>query len=252
MSWLGFNMSFVRSLIVIIEMIIFAIGGMIIGMIIIPIVGLFKKDEKKRQICADIVRNTWKFFVKLLEKFGTIKLELDGDFSNIHQKVVVASHPCLLDIVFLISLIPNCVCLAKKAVLKNPCMHHIVKNIYIINDVELEEFLAETDKAINDGFNIVIFPTGTRTLPNEEVKIYKGAAQIAINSNVDIVPITLELDFPLLKKNHFPLSAGNKMITCKIKKMPDIKIADYKNENIDNIKLRKILTDKIRENILNN
>lgn len=243
-------MTLIRSLIVLIEMIIFAIGGMIIGMIIIPLVGVFHKDVKKRQVCSDIVRNTWIFFVKLLEKFGTIKLDIEGDFSNINQKVVVASHPCLLDIVFLISLIPNCVCLAKKAVLKNPCMRHIVKNIYIINDVELEEFLADTDKAIKDGFNIVIFPTGTRFLPNEEIKIHKGAAQIAINSNVDIVPITLKLDFPLLQKNHFPLSAGKKLITCKITRQNDIKISDYKNEEIDNIKLRKILSDKIKESIL--
>lgn len=243
-------MFLIRGFVVLLEMIIFAIGGMIIGMIIIPLVGFFHSGVKKRKVCSDVVRNVWIFFVKLLEKFGTIKLDVEGDFSNISQKVVVASHPCLLDIVFLISLIPNCVCLAKKAVLKNPCMHHIVKNIYIINDVELEEFLMETDKAIKDGFNIVIFPTGTRFLPNENVKIHKGAAQIAINSNVDIVPITLELDFPLLKKNHFPLSAGNKMITCKVKRLPDIKISDYKNDDIDNIKLRKILSDKIKESIL--
>lgn len=243
-------MAFFRGLIVLIEMIIFAIGGMVIGMIIIPIVGIFHKDVKKRRVCSNIVRNVWIFFVKLLEKFGTIKLDIEGDFSNISQKVVVASHPCLLDIVFLISLIPNCICLAKKALLKNPCMHHIVKNIYIINDVELEEFLSETDKAIKDGFNIVIFPTGTRFLPKEEIKIHKGAAQIAINSNVDIVPITLKLDFPLLQKNHFPLSAGKKMIICKIKREEDIKISDYKKENIEEIKLRKILSEKIKEKIL--
>ena len=243
-------MFIIRGFIILIEMIIFAIGGMIIGMIVIPLVGVFHKDVKKRQVCSDIVRNTWIFFVKLLEKFGTVKLDVEGDFTNISQKVVVASHPCLLDIVFLISLIPNCICLAKKAILKNPCMHHIVKNIYIINDVELEEFLSETDKAIKAGFNIVIFPTGTRFLPNEEIKIHKGAAQIAINSNVDIVPITLELDFPFLQKNHFPLSAGNKMITCKIKRKDDIKVSDYKKENIDNIKLRKLISEKIKESII--
>ena len=242
-------MAFLRGLIVLIEMIIFAVGGMIIGMIIIPFVSLFHSGLKKRQVCANIVQKSWIFFVKLLEKFDTIKLELEGDFSNISQKVVVASHPCLLDIVFLISLIPNCVCLAKKAVLKNPCMHHIVKNLYIINDVELEEFLNDTDKALNDGFNVIIFPTGTRFLANEEVKIHKGAAQIAINSNVDIVPITLKLDFPLLQKNHFPLSAGKKLITCKITRQEDIKVSDYKTSDIDNIKLRKILSDKIKESI---
>ena len=242
-------MKVIRGLIILLEMIIFAIGGLFIGLFIIPISALKLKGFEHRKFCANVVHKSWKFFSKLLCKLGTIKITTNGDFTNITNSVIVANHPSLIDIVLLIGLIPNCLCLAKKELLKNPIMHNIVKYLYIINDVDLDEFQQETKKALENGFNIIIFPTGTRTLPNEEFKIHKGSAQIAINANVDIIPITINEDYPLLRKNHFPLDAGNKVINFEITRKNNIKISDYKTSDITDIKLRKVVSEKIKEEI---
>ena len=53
-----------------------------------------------------------------MEKLGSIKVETNGEFEDIKGKVIVASHPSLIDIVLLIGLIPNSLCLAKKELLK--------------------------------------------------------------------------------------------------------------------------------------
>lgn len=230
-------------------MLIFAIGGLFIGLFIIPISALKYKGLEHRKFCANIVHKSWKFFSKLLCLLGTINIKTNGDFENIKGTVIVANHPSLIDIVLLIGLIPNCLCLAKKELLKNPIMHNIVKYLYIINDIDLEEFQQETKKELENGFNIIIFPTGTRTLPNEELKIHKGSAQIAINANVDIIPIIIKEDYPLLRKNHFPLDAGTKTINFELIRKDNIKISDYKTSDITDIKLRKILSDKIKEEI---
>lgn len=242
-------MRIIRSIIVLIEMLIFAIGAVVIGLIIIPLSSLFYKDFEKRKFCADIVHKSWKIFTLLIQELGTINVEILGDFNNIKGKVIVSSHPSLIDIVLLIGLIPNSLCLAKKELLKNPIMHNIVKSLYILNDVDFDEFRVETKTALEQGFNIIIFPTGTRTLPNEEMKIHKGSAQIAINTKTDIVPITIEFDYPFLIKNHFPLDAGTKKINYKITKKDEIKINDYKTPEITDIKLRKILSEKIKREI---
>ena len=242
-------MRVLRALITLLEMIIFAIGGLFIGLIIIPLSAIRFKDLEHKRFCANIVHKSWKFFNNLLCKFGSIKIETNGDFSNINGKVIVANHPSLLDIVLLIGLIPNCLCLAKKELLKNPIMHNIVKYLYIINDVDLDEFQNETKEALENGFNIVIFPTGTRTLPDEELKIHKGSAQIAINANVDIIPITIKADYPLLIKNHFPLDAGEKIITFEITRKENIKVSDYKTPDTTDIKLRKVISERIKEKI---
>ena len=57
-------------------------------------------------------------------------------------------------------------------------MHNIVKSLYILNDVDYDEFQMETQAALEQGFNSIIFPTGTRTLPNEKIKIHKGYNRI--------------------------------------------------------------------------
>ena len=120
-------MRFIRGFIVLIQMIIFALGALCIGLFIIPISAIFLKDYNHRRFCANVVHKSWKFFTIVMQKFGSIKVETNGDFQNIKGKVIVASHPSLIDIVLLIGLIPNSLCLAKKDLLKNPIMYKIVK-----------------------------------------------------------------------------------------------------------------------------
>ncbi len=242
-------MRFIRALIVLIQMLIFAFGALVIGLFIIPISSIKRDGIEHRRYCANIVHKSWKHFCNVMCRFGSISIKRIGNFDNIRGKVIVSSHPSLIDIVLLIGTIPNCLCLAKKELLKNPFMHSIVKHLYIINDVELEEFERETKLALDNGFNIIIFPTGTRTLPNEKIKIHKGAAQIALKANADIIPLTIETDFQLLRKNHFPLDAGRKATNFVITRKEDIKISQYKQEELSDIKLRKILSEKIKEEI---
>ncbi len=242
-------MRFIRGFIVLIQMIIFALGALSIGLLIIPISAIFLKGYEHRRFCANVIHKSWKFFTIVMQKFASIKLKTIGEFNNIKGKVIVASHPSLIDIVLLIGLIPNSLCLAKKDLLKNPVMYKIVKCLYIINDIDLDDFQTETKSALENGFNIIIFPTGTRTLPNEEIKLHKGAAQIAINADVDIVTITIDSDYTLLRKNHFPLDCGTKPAEFKITRKNDIKIDEYKKEELSEIKLRKLLSERIKEEI---
>ena len=242
-------MRFIRGFIVLIQMIIFALGALCIGLFIIPISAIFLKDYNHRKFCANVVHKSWKFFTIVMQKFGSIKVETNGDFNDIKGKVIVASHPSLIDIVLLIGLIPNSLCLAKKDLLKNPVMYKIVKCLYIINDIDLEEFKEETKNALKHDFNIIIFPTGTRTLPNEEIKMHKGAAQIAIDADVDIITITIDSDYTLLRKNHFPLDCGIKPAEFKITRKNDIKITEFKEKEASEIKLRKLLSEKIKKEI---
>lgn len=242
-------MKYIRSLKVIICMTLFAIGGMIIGMVIIPVSGIFFKGSEKRNFCIKTVKVTWIWLIKLISFFKIAKFNYKGNFNEIEGKVVVSSHHSLLDIVILLTALPKSVGFAKKDILKNPCMHHIVKNLFIINDIDNRSMKEETQRAINEGFNIIIFPTGTRTLPNEEIKVRKGSAQIAINTNVDIVPITIDCDYPFLIKNHSPLDVGNKTINCEIEVCKTINVSEFKKEFSDEIKLRKHLSEEIKNRI---
>lgn len=235
-----------RGLLVLLEMILFALGALYIGCVLFPLLSLKYKGKERREKFARIIKNSWKFFISVMENSKEIKVHIDGNLSDIKGKVVVASHPSFIDIILLIGNMPASLCLAKKDLLKNPVMRNIVKSLYIINDVEPEEFKKSAVEALNDGYNIIIFPTGTRTLPGEDVKIHKGAAQIAIAAGVDIIPVRIETDFPFLIKNHFPLDAGDKTVNYKLTVQPEIKLSDF-DPSLTEIKLRNHICEKIKE-----
>ena len=237
-----------RGLLVLLEMILFALGALYIGCVLFPVLSLKYKGKERREKFAQIIKNSWKFFISVMENSKEIKVHIDGNLSDIKGKVVVASHPSFIDIILLIGNMPLSLCLAKKSLLKNPVMRNIVKSLYIINDVDPEIFKQSAVEALKDGYNIIIFPTGTRNHPGEEVKINKGAAQIAIAAGVDIVPVKIETDYPFLIKNHFPLDAGNKTVNYKLTVMPEIKISDFDRE-LTEIKLRNHICEKIKKYI---
>lgn len=238
-----------RGLLVILEMSLFAIGALVIGWVIFPILALRYKGSERRRKFASIIHNSWKFFIYVMEKSKEIKVNITGgSLADIKGKVVVASHPSLIDIILLIGNMPNSLCLVKNGILKNPFMSNIVKSLYIINDIDPEVFQKSCLDALNEGYNIIIFPTGTRTLPGEDVKIHKGAAQIAIASGVDIVPIKIQTDVPFLMKHHCPLDAGDRTVNYTLTVLPEIKLSDFPKDFTE-IKLRNHITEKIKEAI---
>ena len=242
-------MKVLRAVLVLIEICFFGLGAMIIGCVIFPTLSLFIKQEKRRKPFSDIIHSSWKFFIKLMEKTKVININVEGDLSAIKGKIVVASHPSLIDIVLLIGQMPNSICLAKKELLYNPVMHNIVKSLYIINNIEPEIFQKNAKEALSNGYNIIIFPTGTRTLPKEQCKIHKGAAQLALISGVNIVPINIKTDYPFLIKHHSPIDAGEKPVNYNLKIMPEINPADYLTEFASEIKARNHICEKIKEYI---
>lgn len=240
-------MKFWRAFLVFLEIGLFGIGALTIGGIIFPVLSLFIKEDKRREYFSGIIHSSWKFFIWVIESTKVVKVNTNGDLSKIKGKIVVASHPSLIDIILLIGQMPKSLCLAKKELLKNPVMRNIVKSLYIINDIEPEVFQKNALEALNDGYNIVIFPTGTRTLPGEDTKIHKGAAQLAIISGVNIVPINIKTDVPFLIKNHSPLDAGEKTVNYYLNILPEISPKDYNINTIGEIKARNHISAKIKE-----
>ena len=73
---------------------------------------------------------------------------------GIKGKVIIANHPSLLDVVVLISLIPNANCIVKGALIQNAFVSAIVRNLYIPNNIPFEEQLERAKKSMEEGNNL--------------------------------------------------------------------------------------------------
>ncbi len=244
-------MKLLRSFVVLFLFAFFGCGAIIINYFVFPFISLFSKQEEKRKRYCCVVHKTWKFFCSMMEKANSIKVEIKNSekLKNLSGKIIVANHPSFIDIVLLIGAIPNTVCVAKKDLKKNIFMGNIVKSLYLINDENTDDLIKETIDILKEGYNIVVFPSGTRTLENEPLKLHKGAALMAIHSQADILPINISCDYKFLAKHQKIYDASDRPITYTITINDEIKIAEFLQGNLTSIQQRNRINEVIKEKI---
>lgn len=240
-----------RSLLITFLFSIFGAGAIFFNYILFPAISVLVKKENRRQKFCKTIHKTWKYFTELMKKTGLIKVNFTNHekLNNPHGKIIVANHPSFIDIVILIGFLPNTLCIAKKEIKRNPFMGNIVKSLYLINDEDNDKMLEESVEILNQGYNIIIFPTGTRTTDGEDLKLHKGAAVMALHTGADIIPIHISCDTKFLVKHQKFYDAGDKTPTYTITVNNEIKTSDFKEQNLTQIQKRNRVNQAIKEKI---
>jgi len=169
--------------------IVFGIGSLFIGIIVLPIERLLFHPLKRYK---RVVRKTIHIAHRIVFAFGRLLgiLEIVGgkpDLSNLEGKIIAPNHPSLLDVVLLFSMIPDANCIVRGGLLKTP-VGFIVKALYIPNNEDFEELKENCKKSLDDGDALIIFPEGTRTAKGKDITLKRGAAVISLYSGAPIVP----------------------------------------------------------------
>ena len=241
-----------RSFVVVFLFAFFGAGAILINYIVFPYISVFIKKEERRQHYCKVVHKTWKFFCDLMKKTGTIKVVLTNPekLNNLHGKIITANHPSFIDIVLLIGLLPDTVCIAKKEIKKNIFMGNIVKSLYLINDEDNEQLLKDASEILSQGYNIVVFPTGTRTEEGKAMKLHKGAALMALHTKADVIPVHINCDYRFLAKHQKVYDAGIKPVTYTITVNEKIRTEEFLNKpELTNIQIRNRINTAIKERI---
>ena len=219
---------------------VFLLGAVILNFLLFP----FIKNNK--ELCSDIIHNTWRFFVNLMMFLKLFRLDVKK-LEKIENKVIVSTHPSFIDIVILIALIPRSTCFVKKELAHNPILKNLVTSIFITNEVELDELKSESKKMLDRGFNVIIFPSGIRHRRDEFPKIRKGASLVALNAGKNIVPIKMFSDRDFLFINQPFYAVSDRCVNFEIEQMREINIADFIGES--EIITKQRLTHKIEEEL---
>ncbi|OLA74933.1 MAG: hypothetical protein BHW62_04705 [Acinetobacter sp. CAG:196_36_41] len=233
-------MKYIRSILAVFCFFIFGIGAVILNFLLFP----FIKNNK--ELCSDIIHNTWKFFVNLMMFLKLFRLDVKN-LEKIENKVIVSTHPSFIDIVILIALIPRSTCFVKKELAHNPILKNLVTSIFITNEVELDELKSESKKMLDRGFNVIIFPSGIRHRRDEFPKIRKGASLVALNAGKNIVPVKMFSDRDFLFINQPFYAVSDRCVNFEIEQMREINIADFIGES--EIITKQRLTHKIEEEL---
>lgn len=177
----------------------FGAGGLLLGLLIFPVLNLLPGDRITRG--RRTVRRTFRLFIGIMRGLGLLTWELhDGNRLHEPGRLFIANHPSLIDVIFLVALIPDVNCIVKGSLFRNPCMRGAVSGAgYIANDNSVD-MIAAAAECLRRGESLIVFPEGTRTLPGQPPLFQRGAAYIALRAGAPICPITIRCTPPTLSK----------------------------------------------------
>lgn len=180
----------------------FGLGGLVLGLLVLPPMLWLVRDPARRQRWSRrLVQRSFAAHVALMRWLGVMTYEIRGrERLDREDLLVLANHPTLIDVVLLISLLPNADCVVKSAVARNPFMRATVRAAgYVAND-DGPGLVEDCIAAVRAGGALVIFPEGTRTTPGRPMKLQRGAANIAVRGELDITPVRITCTPPTLGK----------------------------------------------------
>ena len=237
---------FLRSFLMVLLFALFGAGSVVVGLIIFPLINLFSKNKKQKY--SKIIHISWNIFLKLITKTKMIKLNIQNfeEIKNIKNSIIVSTHPSYIDVLIILALIPKTTCFVAPKISRNCFFKNIAKSMFLISGNPLETIIKDAKEALNEGFNVLIFPMGTRHKKNEFPKIKKGAATIALETkrNIAVLKMTTNEDF--LQVNQPFYDAGEKQINYDISFVKTINTADFANKENDEVLLRRNLTNEIK------
>lgn len=173
---------------------VFGIGGLLIPFVIVPIVNTLLPGgkTKRHQRGKAVIHHAFRGYIWLMKILGVLTYTVEGKEKLQSAQLVLANHPTLIDVIFLISMIPNANCVVKSALLRNPFTRGPVTAAgYIINDDTADEVILAAKEAFERGEALIVFPEGTRSKPGLPLTLKRGASNIAVRAEADITPVTI-------------------------------------------------------------
>lgn len=177
---------------------VMGIGGMLFALFLFPALALGPggRAGHLRRVRA-VVRHSFGVLISVLEAGGVMHLERRNlELLRRGPVLVLANHPCYLDIVVLIAHIPDAVCVVKSGLWSNPFFGGVVRAAGYLRNDEPERLIETCAATLRAGTSLIIFPEGTRTAPGARLHFVRGAAHVALASGAAIQPILLRCDPP--------------------------------------------------------
>jgi len=201
--------------------VLFGIGGLLITAWF-HILCLLLRDPPRRTLLARrLISASFRLFLAITRHLGVLDFRIHGAhlLGQDSGSLVLANHPTLLDYVLLASVMPECDCVVKQALQENIYVSGAIRAAdYLINS-QAEILLAESNKRLQAGGNLLIFPEGTRTRYGEPMRLQRGAANLAVRSGCNIRIVHIRCSQPFLCKGSkwYQIPAAKPHFTIDVK-----------------------------------
>ena len=151
------------------------------------------------------------------------KFEIAGNQPAATGPVVyIANHVSMYDILAVLSVNPKTVVLSQNWVYSNPFFGKLAERARFYSVVDgIETILPKLREAVDEGFSILIFPEGTRSMDGDIIRFHRGAFFVAETLGLPIQPLLIRGMFEVLSKAEFRLGKSDVTMEFLPLVMPD-------------------------------
>lgn len=225
----------------------FGLGGVLLRILVFPPLSLFVRNRVRRtELARALIHRSFRAFIEMMRLVGVLRYDIVG-LERLQRRglILLANHPTLIDVVFLISLLEHAVCVVKAPLRRNPFTRGPVLGAdYICND-RPEGVIDDCRRALDQGGNLLVFPEGTRTAEDGIIRLRRGAAQIAIRSRRNITPVSVScVPRSLTKRDHW-YQVPPRPMHFRIQIHEDLAIDPYLQDNEPEALSARRLTDDL-------
>lgn len=180
----------------------FGVGGLLLTLLATPLLWLcIRTRTTRKRIAQRLISAACRLFVSVMHYSGVLDYSINGqEYLQRSGTLFVANHPSLIDAVLLIAFMPEVDCVTNQHLWQNPFTGGPIRLAGYISNGTGPELNQRCCESLQFGNKLIIFPEGTRTRPGQPLDFQRGAANIAVHANVDVVPVTIILKQTTLTK----------------------------------------------------
>ena len=191
--------------------VLFWVGAVIFAWIALPIAALLGGTREARMRRSHhMLRQCFKAFHAYLRAIRIIDSRAQDalpprEEGNPRGRVLIANHTTLLDMTAIVASHANVVCVAKRGYVENLWMGRLLRVCGFISAgrsaEEHQSMLDQCERQLALGFDVLVFPEGTRSTPGSLHPFRRGAFEVACRSKVDVVLLRMDATPSALTKD---------------------------------------------------
>lgn len=141
-------------------------------------------------------------YLWVLQRSGIVQCDLE-ELDSLNSEaglVLTANHPSLIDVVLIVSRLPNAVCLIKATLWDQLLFGGSVRLADYIRNSSRTGLVLKAVREVQAGGQLLIFPEGTRTVGTRLLPFRGGVALIAKRARIPVQTLIIEINHPFLGK----------------------------------------------------
>jgi len=227
----------------------FGLGGVALAILLLPVVWVFgRTDVARKRLGRAVVQGAFRCFLGLLRVCGVAEFHFEGFDALQNRKglLVIANHPTLIDVICLVARIDNADCVVKQSLKRNPATYGPITATGYLTNSGGEDLIGKCVESIRQGNNLIIFPEGTRSVPGQLMVVQRGAANIAIEGNIDLTPVKITCEPSTLTKNQHWYDIPERKFVMTLTVLDDIRLQDVLCDDLPRTRAARKLSDQMK------